>query len=325
MPKEGVCSNGACYRVKAEQAKAAVDRAAARAVTHLSRQAEASLGAKAAPRNVAEQALVLAKRASVTAGLIPDGISGAAVLERVKPKLERLSQSAGTAKKTSDAGSEKKKQENLEAVWKAERAAKEEYGKICENAVKLVQTPLLAALTKDTTRALIIEMVASLPAVQACASYDQRARVAAFKKRDLDETLAIVAMEPEKALRAIAAIRFGKTGLGKHNPLSGDERTNDLAYYPTAFIAVMQRVCKLLGVEIPDVALEDEAVFVKRRTDELLNPKPVEEAEAPGKTHAQGRACSQERIGIARVPDTADEEEPPRGQGDVDRDEENEE
>jgi len=330
VPKEGVCSNGACYRVKAEQAKAEVDRAAARAVTHLSRQAEASLGAKASPRKVAEQALLLSKRASVTAGLVPEGISGAAVLERVKPKLERLSQSSshsgGTAKKTSDAGSEKKKQENREAVWKAERAAKEEYAKIAEDAIKQVQAPMLAELAKDTTRALIVEMVAGLPAVQACCSFDKRARVAALKRRELDETLSIIAMEPAKALRAIATIRFGKTGLGNHNPLGADQLENSMAYYETEFIAVMQRICKLLGVEIPDVTLEDEAVFVKRRTDELLNPKTVEEAQAP-KEKRTPKVAPARKSGSARarVPDTADEEEPPRGQGDVDRDEENDE
>ncbi len=119
-----------------------------------------------------------------------------------------------------------------------------------------------------------------------------------------------------------------------HNPLSGDERTTDLVYYPTAFIAVMQRICKLLGVEIPDVTLEDAAVFVKRRTDELLNPKPTEhpepteEPKKPAEKHtpkvAPARKSGSARTaasGKARVPDTADEEEPPRGQGDVDRDE----
>lgn len=327
LPKEGVCSNGACYRVKAEQAKAAVDRAAGRAVTHLSRQAEASLGAKASPRKVAEQALILAKRSSVTAGLIPEGISGAAVIERVKPKLERMSQATSSSSKSnSTSGGEAEKQRDREKLWKIERQAKDEYAAHAEQVIKQVEAPLLAELAKDTTRALIVEMVAKLPAVKACASYDQRARNAAFKKRELDETLAIVAMEPAKALRTIAAIRFGKTGLGKHNPLAVEDIDNDLSYYPTAFIAIMQRVCKLLDVALPDVTLEDEDAFVKRRTQELLNPQPektkAEEPQAPPAKRVPNVAPARKSsANKARVPDVDAEEDPPRGQGDVDRDE----
>lgn len=327
LPKEGVCSNGACYRVKAEQAKAAVDRAAGRAVTHLSRQAEASLGAKASPRKVAEQALILAKRSSVTAGLIPEGISGAAVIERVKPKLERMSQATSSSSKSnSTSGGEAEKQRDREKLWKIERQAKDEYAAHAEQVIKQVEAPLLAELAKDTTRALIVEMVAKLPAVKACASYDQRARNAAFKKRELDETLAIVAMEPAKALRTIAAIRFGKTGLGKHNPLAVEDIDNDLSYYPTAFIAIMQRVCKLLDVALPDVTLEDEDAFVKRRTQELLNPQPektkAEEPQAPpAKRVPKVAPARKSSANKARVPDVDAEEDPPRGQGDVDRDE----
>lgn len=322
LPKEGVCSNGACYRVKAEQAKAAVDRAAGRAVTHLSRQAEASLGAKASPRKVAEQALILAKRSSVTAGLIPEGISGAAVIERVKPKLERMSQATMSSSK-SNAGGEAEKQRERDKLWKFERQAKDEYAAHAEHVIKQVEAPLLAELAKDTTRALIVEMVALLPAVQACGSYDQRARTAAFKKRELDETLAIVAMEPAKALRAIAAIRFGKTGLGKHNPLAIEEQGSDLRYYPTAFIAIMQRVCKLLGVALPDVTLEDEDAFVKRRTQELLNPQPekTKAEEPPVKRVPKVAPARKSSANKARVPDVEAEEDTPRGQGDVDRDE----
>lgn len=326
LPKEGVCSKGDCYRVKAEQAKAAVDRAAGRAVTHLSRQAEASLGAKASPRKVAEQALILAKRSSVTAGLIPEGISGAAVIERVKPKLERMSQATSSSSKKTTGDIEAKKREERDREWNCQRQARDEYNTQAEQKIKQVEAPLLAELAKDTTRALIVEMVAKLPAVKACASFDQRARTAAFKRRELDETLAIVAMEPAKALRAIAAIRFGKTGLGKHNPLAFEDRDNDLSYYPTAFIAIMQRVSKLLGVALPDVTLEDEDAFVTRRMQELLNPQPEKtKAEAPQATAvkrvpkvAPARKSSSNK---ARVPDVEAEEDPPRGQGDVDRDE----
>lgn len=320
VPKEGVCANGACYRKKAEMAKGAVDRAANRAVTHLTRTAEGFEGAKASPRKIAERALQHARPGAI-ANVVPEGVSAAAVLERVRPRLERMAQSAGAGsgagkRKDDRAQASKEHQEDQRRRQEAERAARIEYQNqldIWIEQLSGVGTPLQAYFSKHLDKVLVFELLKTTTPLRTLSEWNVDTRRRALARRELDEALKILNLPLEKAIAEIARMRFGNTGLGKHKPLS--------LQHADAELALLAKVGRVLGIDMPaqSPAYESAEQFVTRRTAELLNPAPKEPATPRVPKVAPARKSSANR---ARVPDTDAEEEPPRGAGDVARDEE---
>ena len=319
LPKEGVCSNGACYRVKAEQAKAAVDRAAGRAVTHLTRTAEGFEGTKASPRKIAERALQHARPAAI-ANVVPEGINPAAVLGKVKPKLERMASHQAKPQAKSRAETKQPSREEVERHRKIMDQVYDEYTKIVEQQMRTVADPLQAYFTKHLSAIIVLEQVLQLPEVLACSSFDKRAREKALRNPALSAALSIVAMNSEKAIHEIAKRRFGNTGLGNHNPFSPSYRESNLETYDDAYVAIMSKVARVLNIEVPSVKIEPYEDFAKRRAAEIANQADAEEEPAVKRVPkvAPARKSSANK---ARVPDVEAEEDTPRGQGDVDRDE----
>lgn len=329
VPKEGVCTFGSCYRYKAAQAKFLLDKAAAKAVSKLTQEAGDSIkGVKGSQREskIAEKAAGMAKPAALR-DLVPVGLDAAKVAERAREKLERKAE-ARPARSSSK--SPKVSAEQEAAAREAGVQASNDYHQFVQRVEDQVMVPVRLLLAKDLTKVLLLDLIMQTPAGRNLNQWNEHGRRKALASRETDQALAIVGMPLDKAFAELARLRFGKTGLSSYNPLELDAGNAEATE-----LALWAKLAKILGVPVPAISVpEDREQWIDQRAREIL----AEKAEAAAKEQAKDQAKPQKAqaakpskpaIAPARKSSTnskaigtrlQDDEEPPRGAGDVARD-----
>lgn len=325
VPKAGVCNLGSCYRHKAAAAKAMIDKAATRAVTALTQKAADSLkGVKASQlqAKTMERAIEMARPAAVK-DLVPPGLDPQRVAERAKSKLERQADrgpsrpGAGTHPKVSE--------EQERAQREARNQAANDYLDFVERVEDQVMVPVRQVLAKDLPKVLLLDLIMQTPAGRNLNQWNAQGRRKALASRETDQALAIAGMPLEKAFAELARLRFGKTGLSTYNPIeldAGDAEFTELGLWA--------KLAKVLGVAVPAITMpQDRNEWIVERAREILTEKAGAEKAAAAKPQAAKPKAGKPAVAPARKSSAntkaigtriQDDEEPPRGAGDVARD-----
>jgi ParB/RepB/Spo0J family partition protein len=332
VPKEGICTLGSCYRQKAEQAKAMINKAAAKAVTKLTSQASESIkGVKGSQREskIAERAAEMAKPGAVR-DLVPAGLDVAKVAERAREKLERKAEArpaSGSSK------SPKVSEEQERAQREARNQAANDYVDFVKRVEDQVMVPVRQVLAKDLSKVLLLDLIMQTPAGRNLNQWNAQGRRKALASRETDQALAIVAMPLEKAFAELARLRFGKTGLSTYNPIELDASDAEFTE-----LGLWAKLAKVLGVAVPAITMpQDRNEWIVERAREILTEKAGAEkagAEKAAAAKPQAAAAAKPKAGKPAVAPARkssantkaigtrvqDDEEPPRGAGDVARD-----
>ncbi len=324
VPKEGVCTLGTCYRHKSDQAKAMLDKAAAKAVTKLTSQAGESIkGVKGSQREskIAERAAEMAKPGAVR-DLVPAGLDVAKVAERAREKLERKAEARPAS---SSSKAPKVSQEQLAAEREARVQATNDWHEFVKRVEDQVMVPVRQVLAKDLSKVLLLDLIMQTPAGRNLNQWNAQGRRKAMASRETDQAIAIVAMPLEKAFAELARLRFGKTGLSTYNPLeldAGNATATELGLWA--------KLAKVLGVAVPAITVpEDSQDWIAERAREILTEKAGADKAAAAKPQAAKPKAAKPAVAPARKSSAntkaigtriQDDEEPPRGAGDVARD-----
>jgi ParB/RepB/Spo0J family partition protein len=333
VPKAGVCNLGSCYRHKAAAAKAMIDKAATKAVTALTQKAADSLkGVKASQMQAKtmERAIEMARPAAVK-DLVPPGLDPQRVAERAKSKLER--QADRGPSRPGAATQSKVSEEQDKAQREARNQAANDYVDFVRRVDDQVRVPVRQVLAKDLSKVLLLDLIMQTPAGRNLKQWNAQGRRKALASRETDQALAIAGMPLEKAFAELARLRFGKTGLSTYNPLELDASDAEFTV-----LGLWAKLAKVLGVAVPTITMpQDRNEWIAERAREILTEKAGGQKTGAGKAAAakpQAAAAAKPKAGNPAVAPARkssantkaigsrvqDDEEPPRGAGDVARD-----
>jgi ParB/RepB/Spo0J family partition protein len=333
VPKAGVCNLGSCYRHKAAAAKAMIDKAATKAVTALTQKAADSLkGVKASQMQAKtmERAIEMARPAAVK-DLVPPGLDPQRVAERAKSKLER--QADRGPSRPGAATQSKVSEEQDKAQREARNQAANDYVDFVRRVDDQVMVPVRQVLAKDLSKVLLLDLIMQTPAGRNLNQWNAQGRRKALASRETDQALAIAGMPLEKAFAELARLRFGKTGLSTYNPLELDASDAEFTE-----LGLWAKLAKVLGVAVPTITMpQDRNEWIAERAREILTEKAGGQKTGAGKAAAakpQAAAAAKPKAGNPAVAPARkssantkaigsrvqDDEEPPRGAGDVARD-----
>jgi ParB/RepB/Spo0J family partition protein len=333
VPKAGVCNLGSCYRHKAAAAKAMIDKAATKAVTDLTQKAADSLkGVKASQlqAKTMERAIEMARPAAVK-DLVPPGLDPQRVVERAKSKLER--QADRGPSRPGAATQSKVSEEQDKAQREARNQAANDYVDFVRRVDDQVVVPVRQVLAKDLSKVLLLDLIMQTPAGRNLKQWNAQGRRKALASRETDQALAIAGMPLEKAFAELARLRFGKTGLSTYNPLELDASDAEFTV-----LGLWAKLAKVLGVAVPTITMpQDRNEWIAERAREILTEKAGGQKTGAGKAAAakpQAAAAAKPKAGNPAVAPARkssantkaigsrvqDDEEPPRGAGDVARD-----
>jgi ParB/RepB/Spo0J family partition protein len=330
VPKAGVCNLGSCYRHKAAAAKAMIDKAATKAVTALTQKAADSLkGVKASQMQAKtmERAIEMARPAAVK-DLVPPGLDPQRVAERAKSKLER--QADRGPSRPGAATQSKVSEEQDKAQREARNQAANDYVDFVRRVDDQVMVPVRQVLAKDLSKVLLLDLIMQTPAGRNLNQWNAQGRRKALASRETDQALAIAGMPLEKAFAELARLRFGKTGLSTYNPLeldAGNATATELGLWA--------KLAKVLGVAVPAITVpQDSEDWIVERAREILTEKAGGQKTGAEKAAAAKPQAAKPKAGKPAVAPARkssantkaigtrvqDDEEPPRGAGDVARD-----